>query len=275
MIDATIECLIACNIAVAAMPNILTQIKASESHELFLDKKLDEFGECKTHYTLFGKLNLYWNYLAYDLLYQLIKVLYGKHPQAFEKVHKEMTVYKSDMEMFKSSTSLKLFCAVQPMPLDIAPPGFKEVVGEFEWPKDITLEAVEKFQQRYARHYRLRECAMIVNSIIPGSFKVTWFLPISIIDILAERTEDILDLFVEFNVMKLTLNGNCIYESQKHIYSGGATSIHDPTQPILTGSFAVACQPLVIIFTQNIIPYALSALIHLDIKEKQVLYFSL
>ena len=251
MIDATIDCIIACNIAVATMPNILTQIKALKGHEMFLDKKLNEFGKCETHWVLFGKLNLYWNYLAYDLLYQLIKVLYDKH-QAFEKVHEEMTVYKSDMERFRSSTSLKLFCAVQPVLEDNPPPGFKEIVGEFEWPKDITLEAVERFRQRYARHYRLNECAMIVNSIVPGSFKVTWFVPFSIIAILAERKEEVLDLFVEVNVTKLILDGNCIYEFQKHIRSGSATPIRDPTRPILTGSFAVACQPLVIIFTQNI-----------------------
>ena len=99
-------------------------------------------------------------------------------------------MYKNDMERLRMSTSLKLFCEVQPLPLSLVedpPPDFKKMVVEFKWPETVTLEAVERFRQCYARHYRLNECAMIVNSIRPSSFIVTWFVPISIIETFARE----------------------------------------------------------------------------------------
>ena len=212
--EATILCLITCDIAVATMPFFLTQITTLDDHKLFLDKKIDEFGKCETHWVLFGKLNLYWNYLAYDLLYQLIKVLYNRHKQ-FKRAHKDVIAYKKDIKHFMKCISLKLFCAIERKSLSLEggpPAGFTELVLEFSWPNTVTLEAVETFRQRYARQYRLNECAMIVKSIKPGSFKVTWFVPISIIDILIQRMDIIHDLLKELNVMRLIINGNCIYQ---------------------------------------------------------------
>ena len=212
--EATILCLIACNIAVATMPFFLTQITTLDDHKLFLDKKIDEFGKCETHWVLFGKLNLYWNYLAYDLLYQLIKVLYNRHKQ-FKRARKDVIAYKKDIKQFMKCISLKLFCEIEQKLLSLEggpPAGFKELVLEFNWPNTVTLEAVETFRQRYARQYRLNECAMIIKSIKPGSFKVTWFVPISIIDILIQRMDIVQDLLKELNVMRLIINGNCIYQ---------------------------------------------------------------
>ena len=89
---ATILCLIACEITVASMPFFLTEITTLNDHKLFLDEELEEFGKCETHRILFGKLNFYWNYLAYDLLYQFIKVIYGdkQFKRAFKRVCKDM-----------------------------------------------------------------------------------------------------------------------------------------------------------------------------------------
>ena len=110
-------------------------------------------------------------------------------------------------------TSLTLFCAIEPKPLlqDDPPPGFREMVVKFKWPENVTLAVLERFRQRYARQYRLNECTMIVNSIIHGSFIVTWFVPASLIDTLIQRKDE--DLPKELKVMRLTLDGNCIYES--------------------------------------------------------------
>ena len=166
-----------------------------------------------------------------SVLYQLIEVLYDGYKE-FKSVHEEMAVYKNDIEPFRRSTSLKLFCAVQPkLSLkDGLPSGFKELVVEFNWPESVTLEDVETFRQRYAWGYTFDKCAMIINSIRHGSYKVTWFVPISIIDTLTQRK---IDLLVEFNVTKLTLDGNCIYESQQ-IHSLGTPRFLDHTHPRCT-----------------------------------------
>ena len=208
---ATINCLIFCQIAVATMPFWLTQ-QALGQHELFLNENLDVFAECKTHWLLFARLNLYWNYLAYDLLYQLIKVLSHSYRE-FKSIYGDIVAYKKDVEEFRKCTFLKVFCEVQLEPLtgkNDPPPGFKAMVGQFNWAKDVTLEEVERFRRRFAGSYRLNECAMMVNSIRPGSFTVTWFVPVSTIRRMAGTD---VELFAEFNVITLVIDGTCAYVS--------------------------------------------------------------
>ena len=209
---ATINCLIFCQIAVATMPFWLTQ-RALGQHEIFLKENLDVFAKCETYWLLFGNLNFYWNYLAYDLLHQLIKVL-TRHYKQFKPIYGDIVAYKKDVEEFRKSTFLKVFCEVQLEPLsgkNDPPPGFKTMVVQFKWAKDVTLEEVEMFRRRYAGSFRLNECAMMVNSIRPGSFTVTWFVPVSTIRGMAERMN--VELFAEFNVITLVIDGTCTYVS--------------------------------------------------------------
>ena len=208
---ATIQCLLMCQIAVSQMPFWLTEIQALSQHKIFLEENLDTFAKCETHYLLFGKLNFYWNYFAYDLLYQLIKVLTYTH-EVFKPIYDDIVAYKIGVEEFKKCTLMRVFCEVQLEPLsgkNDPPPGFKAMVVQFKWAKDVTLEEVERFRRRYATSYNLNECAMMVNSIRPGSFTVTWFVPVSTIEILTERMD--VDLFVEFNT--LVIDGTCVYVS--------------------------------------------------------------
>ena len=210
---ATINCLILCQIAVATMPCWLTEINFLCEHEMFLKENLDAFAKCETHWLLFGKLNFYWNYLAYDLLYQLIEVLSHSYTD-FKPIHGDIVAYKKDLEEFRKSTFLKVFCEVQLEPLsgkNDPPPGFKAMVVQFKWAKDVTLEEVEMFRRRYATSFRLNECAMIVYSIRPGSFTVTWFVPVSTIWRMAEKKD--VELFAEFNVITLVIDGTCTYVS--------------------------------------------------------------
>jgi hypothetical protein len=57
---------------------------------------------------------------------------------------------------------------------------------------------------------------MMVNSIIPGSFIVTWFVPISIIKALSRKGDKALSLFVEFGVARLEIAGDCLYQAPAH-----------------------------------------------------------
>ena len=209
---ATINCLILCQIAVATMPCWLTEINSLCEHEMVLKENLDAFAKCETHWLLFAKLNFYWNYLAYDLLYQLIEVLTHSYTD-FKPIYGDIVAYKKDVEEFRKCTFLKVFCEVQLEPLsgkNDPPPGFKAMVVQFKWEKDVTLEVVERFRRRYAGAYNLEECAMMVNSIRPGSFTVTWFVAVSTISRLTGMN---VELFAEFNVITLVIDGTCTYVS--------------------------------------------------------------
>ena len=104
--QATIKRLIACQITVASMVFWLTSIRALGEHRVFLEGNLNALGQYPNHWVLFGKLNLYWNYLAYDLLHQLLKVLTTQFRE-FRTNSEVIAEYKKDLEEFKQNTPLK------------------------------------------------------------------------------------------------------------------------------------------------------------------------
>ena len=206
---STIECLEKCKIAIKTVVLLLTSIKAVDEHKMFLKKEQKTLRKSKDHWELFGNLNLYWNYLAFDLLEQLIEVLNLERTE-FDPITSEMADYKRDLEDFRRSTALEVFCQAETPRLEAnIPEGFKEVVIKFGWPRDVNLEKVEEFRQRYAQAYNLDKCAMLVYSIRSGSFTVIWLLPNSVVDKIKSKAP--LRIFKQFGVIKLDIDGNCFY----------------------------------------------------------------
>ena len=211
----TIQGLERCQIAVIRVVYILTTILAVYEHKEYLEEKQKSLSESKNHWELFGKLNLYWTYLSCDLLEHLIKELTLIN-KWFCKVAQETALYMKDLEKFRKHTTLILFCEAYPRTLDKdPPPGFRKMVVEFELPEMTTLEDVEKFRRRYAGSYNLQTCAMmILDSVRTGSFTVTWFISVSVVEML--RKKRALDVFTEFSVTKLeiyTLTPICVYQT--------------------------------------------------------------
>ena len=104
-----------------------------------------------------------------------------------EEVKCEMKKYKEELQQFRKTTPLTLFCQTQKKKHIALAPDFKEVVAEFDWPEDVTLEVVEQFRQEYACHYGLQKCAMMLTKVLPGSFIITWFIPESIVGELKKK----------------------------------------------------------------------------------------
>ena len=143
---STIMRLEKCCITVMTVVFMLTSIRALDEHKVFLSKEHRRLCECRDCRELFGELNLYWNYLAYDLLDQLIEELTLKC-SAFKAIAEEMAKYKKDMQDFRQRTTLKLFCQAQTeFRAKDPPPGFKKMVITHSWPQTITLEDVERFR---------------------------------------------------------------------------------------------------------------------------------
>lgn len=210
--DLSIQYLEKFRIAVIAVVYTLTSISADgmDEHRIYLEEKHQTLYQCQHHWELFGCLNFYWNYLAYDLLDQLIEALCEKE-SAFVVISGDMEVYKGDLKLFRMKTPLKLFCQAQRKREDDPPPGFREVVVKHEWPDAVTLEDVELFRQCYMCHYNLRKCAMMLNSITTGSFTVTWFVPHSVVKILKKKRA--LEVIQDFDVSRLEIAGVCVYQT--------------------------------------------------------------
>ena len=170
---STIECLESCKIAITTVVFLLTSIHSVDEHKMFLEEKHKALCRCEDHWELFGVLNLHWNYLAYDLLDQLIEELTLKYDIilfVYRNVFEEMAEYKREIQKFRKRTTLKLFCQAMPHSVEDLPPGFRTRVIKHKWPNTITLEDVEVFRKCFLFTHDLRVCATMVSKFLQGSF---------------------------------------------------------------------------------------------------------
>ena len=225
---ATIQCLERFHISVMCIVYTLTSLRADDmgEHKMFLEQHRSTLNQSQNHWDLFGSLNLhYWNYLAYHLLDHLVVELsqtYQYFTDAEGKTMEEsltvikgrMESYKTDLRHFRVHTSLQLFCEAQKEKIDDPPPSFRKIVVKHNWSdrtRTATLEDVEKFRQCYLRHYNLRDCALMLNSIRSGTFTVTWFVTSSVVEVL--KKERPIKVLNEFNVIRMEVAGSCVYEA--------------------------------------------------------------
>ena len=222
----TIKCLEKFQVSVVSVVYILTSLSAVyvAEYKEFLNEKTQNPNQCQNHWMLFGQLNFHWNYLSYHLLDHLIKEVSQKYnfftevegktvEESLKNVKQQMNLYKTDLKRFRKQTPLKLFCQAEVCRIDDPPPGFEKMVVKFDWPITTTLEDVEIFRQRYVRHYNLRDCALMLNRIRPGTFTVTWFVPSSVIELLKKKAPEV---FQKFNISRLEfpgVAGYCVYEA--------------------------------------------------------------
>ena len=175
-------CLEKRKISVEQVVDALTSMSPDDNdeHRQFLKQNLSDLYQSTDIPELIGKLSvLHWDYLSYQLLAYLIKE-FGL------EVRREMETYKLDLQRFRHKTPLALFCQSQKRRRMKPSEEFQEMVAEFDWPHEVTLEVMEQFRQEYAYHYKLRDCAMLLAKVLPGSFIITWFIPESIVKKLRE-----------------------------------------------------------------------------------------
>ena len=202
---ATKECLERKNISVKQVIDALTSMQADniEEHKQFLEENLDDLSDSSDIPELMAKLSLlYRDYLSYQLLEYLIKE-FGL------EVRREMEVYKLDLQRFRQKTPLALFCQSQNRRRRKPSEEFQEIVAEFDWPHEVTLEVVEQFRQEFAYHYKLQDYAMMLAAVCPGSFIITWFIPESVVRKLKENIP--LRIMKKYSVVSFQIAGVRVY----------------------------------------------------------------
>ena len=199
------ECLESYKIAVKRVADALTSLPADEveEHKQFLESHITVLFKAANHSELFGTMNFHWNYLNYPLLDHLIRKF------KLKEVKGDMEAYKNNIQQFREKTPLTIFCQTQKRRHIKPPSEFEEMVAEFDWPNDVTLEVVEQFRQEYACHYGLHECAMMLTVVRPNCFIVTWFIPESIVEKLKGNVPR--DILKKHLVKRLEIAGTCVY----------------------------------------------------------------
>ena len=227
--DIVRECLKKRRVLVEKVADVLTSLSPDDDkhHRLFLAHHMSILYKAANVSELFGTMNLHWNYLDPSLLDHLVTEF------DLEEVKEQMEAYKSDLQQFRMTTQLTLFCRVQKRKRVRLSPDFQEAVAEFDWPENVTLEVVEQFQQEYADSYGLHECAMMVAQVRPGSFIVTWFIPESVVEKLKGKVPRA--ILKKYSVTKLEIAGTCVYrlrKSQEVSVTGSIPAVSNHTVPL-------------------------------------------
>ena len=220
------------NIPVPQVVDALTDLPADDvdEHKHFLESHISVYYQANDHAELIGQLSFHMNYLSYHLLDYL-----GNEFDLVE-VKRKMKIYKSDLQQFRKKTPLKLFCQTQKRKRIKPTADFKEMVAEFQWSENVTLEDVEQFREEYITHYNLRECAMMISQIRPGSYIITWFIPESVVKKLRSNVPR--EIFQKYCITKLEIATACVYCPHK-AYKVSTTEVYN--ERFITGR---SCPPV-------------------------------
>ena len=134
---ATRDILKKSNVPVKQIVDAIADLPADEvpEHKQLLDSFLCVLYQAADQVELFGTLNTHLNYLSYDLLDHLV----GEFKL---EIKDDMETCKEDLRKFREKTPLKLFCETQKRRYIKLSSEFREVVGIFKWPDNVTLEVV-------------------------------------------------------------------------------------------------------------------------------------
>ena len=186
---------------------LLSSIFGFDVRKAVLYKHQKDLDEVESNSELFGYLNLYCNYLEYKP-FNLLLQEHALKESAFAGVRNEMAQYVKDVEKFRQDTSLVLFCQAVPYMERDPPPGLQILVTEHQWPETATLGDVEGFKEDILGVFGLPECAIMMDGIRRGSFKVTWFvlLPAAVVQLL-KGSKGKIRLFRDFKVTSVKIDG--------------------------------------------------------------------
>ena len=199
--------------------------KEKTQHKAYLTENQQTLSDQKDHIALFTSLNLQWDYLSPQLFSHLVNKL-----NCLKELKEEMNNYNKTLKTFRVTTPLKLFCEIHRKHFEPTDE-FCKIVKKYksEISKDMTLQDVEDFRQKYADHYQLYEFALQLYSIVPGSFIVTFLVPESVVDILKENIPE--NLLKLFGIARLEIAGCCVYsDSTKTVAS--SIAVPHSTSPI-------------------------------------------
>ena len=192
----------------------LTTLPAREKdeHKMFLKENLAKLRKSEDHKALFAELNLYWNYLSPQLFIHLVKVFAKRHKD-LSRVNNELEIYQRNLSQFREQTPLKLFSEIETVDVE-TPDGFSKLLVKFEEniSVDTTLQDVEEFRKKYAKHYGLRDFALILIAAVKvESFVISFFVPHYVVDMLRENLP--MDICEEFCITKLEICGCCLFQA--------------------------------------------------------------
>ena len=93
---------------------------------------------------------------------------------------------------------------------------------------DHTLSYVIDLWQLLAKQFALPQPAMIFHEVAKGCISITWLIPANLVKYVTQMAQESANKFAEENVLRVTLEEQCIYSMETKLVTGLVT---DPTLP--------------------------------------------
>ena len=156
--------------------HVSTPVK-KEQMKFFADRST-EIIQASSFKELFYCLSFCWDYLNYNLLESIIEQL--ENPELKEG----MMRFSNEVNEFRKTSQLKVFCKIEPFIQVKAPAEFKIIATEHSITSQSTLQTLENIRIAVTNHFDLPMFALTLAKVVPGSVIVTWIMPRSVVDLL-------------------------------------------------------------------------------------------
>ena len=214
LVDAAFECLETMGVSPATFYAKVSNMKMTLKS--IAGKYFEEcFG--KVHSTdplgtLWGKLNLFWDYFNFELLQHVIKVMFTKgHP-----LLSKLAEYENHIGQFLSSTNLQDFFRL--WPFSVEKPRNKKigklkkmvVTVQRKW-EDCTLHDVKNVSNTFAQTFFLPHEFLLLAGVGKSSLCLLWYIPPSLASTVESGVNEKNDYLVDFGFISITIDDTKVY----------------------------------------------------------------
>lgn len=177
-------------------------------HTAFLKENLPTLLKAEGLEEIFMHLNLYWNFIDYSLLDDIIDCFCS------DKLKKDMSEYKSDLGQFRQVTTVGEMIHTWPGRVE-PPPSFTEFTNTLDRDASaFTLEELEELRLKICSEFTLSRFILMFHRVVEGSLVITWVVPSSIV---AELRQNLLEkarsrcpFFEENAIVNISIGGKCV-----------------------------------------------------------------
>ena len=175
-------------------------------HKSFIEEKLIKLSPPVTFLKVWLTLNLYWNFLNYELLQHVIEKCVTR---VSSDLKQQMLDYIDELLKFKQRTRLCDLCDFIKESTYTPPEGCKKIVVKMqkEWCQ-CTLQEVEYFKKDLIDKFFLQQYDILFQSAEKGSICITWLTSTSIATLLKENLAKTgIEFFSNHGIDAVTIDG--------------------------------------------------------------------
>jgi len=190
-------------------------------------KSLDEIFRALSKHRL-------WDYLNYYLLQSIIEEFASDDDELkrmMDQYQKDLTGYilTQQIQTYLDATHFEYPIAVSDSEIsadeESLPPQqkhklFKTLTAKYKVNvTDHTLSYVIDLWRSLANQFALPQPAMVLHDIAEGSIGITWLIPANLIKHITQMAQETTNMFAEENVLRVTLEEQCIYPLETELVS--------------------------------------------------------